>query len=71
MQSALDTGETLSENASPVEIVGEVAGIRANSSKTGVPGKVVLRYISPSRSGAQTKKPTRNLEGARVLSPLD
>ena len=61
-------GDTLSENAFPVEIAEEVADIQASST---VPGKVILVYISPSWSKAQTKTPMRNLEGAKFLSPLD
>ena len=63
MKRTLDTGETVSENDCLVEIVKEVVCIRASSSKTTVPSKVILGYIPPSWFGAQTKKPTKNLEG--------
>ena len=47
MQHTLDTGEILNENASSVEIEEEVASMWASSSKTEVPSKVFLGYISP------------------------
>ena len=71
MQCTLDTGEILSENASLVEIEEEVASMQASSSKTKVPRKVILGYISPIRYEVHNNKLTRNPEGARVLAPLD
>ena len=52
MQRTLDTGDILSENDSSAEIEKEVASMWASSSKTEFPDKVVLGYISPSRSEA-------------------
>ena len=71
MQCTLDTGDILSENASSTKIKEVVASMQATSSKIELPSKVVLGYISPTRSEEQTKKLTRNLEGARFLAPLD
>ena len=71
MQATLYMVQTLSEKAFSMKIEEEVASMRAISSKTEVPSKVVVGYIYPSWSETQTKKLTRNLKGAIVLSPLD
>ena len=51
MQDTLDMGQIVSDNVVLVKVEEEFASMQASSSKTEVPGKIILGYICPSRYG--------------------
>ena len=61
----------MSENDVLAEIYEQVVSMQVSLDEIQFSGKVILGYISPNRSEVLTMTPMRNLDGIRVLAPLD